>query len=442
MRWNTSAGCTSRSRKRAICFESRPNDETSTQGVSLFVFGIRSIDDIVMRQRDANVSGPPDERRYYLTDANYNVAMIVTDAGYGVERVFYTAYGEPEVFPFADVDGDYDVQDPSDKNAMIAIKDGQAPYNILADLNLDGAVTQADVNAFSAYSGALGGQGVLTASNGSATTGNDVGYAGYIWNDERSQWHVRYREHDPKLGRWLQRDPLPYFDGVNTFEYGLGNAAGAKDPLGLSSFLHPEAPIEVAICSIGLDVPTGIMIRKLCEMGFSVAMIAAALMITEECVDCAGRLAPLTDPSPDQTQPGDPGPTTNPVPRTPRFRPKTRPTPEPDPGPWFRRPLPRIDPIPPLWRGPETCDPQPRPIPDHFQPDLPAHPDGPSDGPRSRRCRCSKRFTDGEEPPSHCPGRVYYTVPNGTSIGKCQEAAKLTAPPECRKFYAHCSFIP
>ncbi len=28
--------------------------------------------------------------------------MIVTDAGYGVERVFYTANGEPEVFSFGD----------------------------------------------------------------------------------------------------------------------------------------------------------------------------------------------------------------------------------------------------------------------------------------------------------------------------------------------------
>ncbi len=78
------------------------NGESSTQGVSPFVFGIRSIDDIVMRQRDANGTGPAEERRYFLTDANYNVSMIVTDAGYGVERIFYTAYGEPEVFPFGD----------------------------------------------------------------------------------------------------------------------------------------------------------------------------------------------------------------------------------------------------------------------------------------------------------------------------------------------------
>ena len=119
--------------------ESRPNDGSSTQGVSLFVFGIRYIDDIIMRQRDANASGPPEESRYFLTDANYNVSMIVTDAGYGVERVFYTAYGEPEVFPCGDSDGDYDV-DQADEDFITDINDSLAPYNILVDLNLDGFV--------------------------------------------------------------------------------------------------------------------------------------------------------------------------------------------------------------------------------------------------------------------------------------------------------------
>jgi len=212
--------------------ESRPNGESSTQGVSLFVFGIRYIDDIVMRQRDANATGPAEERRYYLTDANYNVSMIVTDAGYGVERVFYTAYGEPEVFPFGDADGDYDV-DTADETLITSIKNSTDPYNILADLNLDGAVTQADLNVLGNYTGALGGRGVLTASNGSATTGNDIGYAGYTWNDERAQWHVRHREYDPKLGRWLTPDPFTYVSGYNWFEYVATRPLLMRDPSGL-----------------------------------------------------------------------------------------------------------------------------------------------------------------------------------------------------------------
>ncbi len=220
--------------------ESRPGGESSTQGVSLFVFGIRYIDDIVMRQRDANASGPPEERRYFLTDANYNVSMIVTDAGYGVERIFYTAYGEPEVFPFGDADGDYLV-DGTDQTLITAIKNGSQPYNILADLNLDGAVTQTDLNAFSNYSGALGGRGVLTASNGSATTGNDIGYAGYTWNDERSQWHVRHREYDPKLGRWLQRDLVSSQLQTNLYAYGPASPIAGWDPAG-ADWIPPSLP--------------------------------------------------------------------------------------------------------------------------------------------------------------------------------------------------------
>jgi len=78
---------------------------------------------IIFRVRDANASGPPEERRYYLTDANYHVVMRTDDSppvGRGVERMFYSAYGQPECFPFGDVDGDY-VVDAADATALAAI---------------------------------------------------------------------------------------------------------------------------------------------------------------------------------------------------------------------------------------------------------------------------------------------------------------------------------
>lgn len=92
------------------------------------------------------------------------------------------------------------------------------------------------MNAFTAYAGYSGGRNVLTASNGSATTGNDIGYAGYTWNDERSQWHVRNREYDPYLGRFLQRDPVGHSSGSNFYEYAAGSAATLTDAAGLSPF--------------------------------------------------------------------------------------------------------------------------------------------------------------------------------------------------------------
>lgn len=135
--------------------ESRPSGESSANYASTFYYGVRYADDIAMRERDTTDNGTLNERRYYLTDANYNVLMIVTDAARGVERIFYNAYGEPEVFPFGDADGDYDV-DANDPSAA------SGSYKILADLNLDGVVNQTDLNLFSNYQGYLGGRGSAT----------------------------------------------------------------------------------------------------------------------------------------------------------------------------------------------------------------------------------------------------------------------------------------
>jgi RHS repeat-associated protein len=43
-----------------------------------------------------------------------------------------------------------------------------------------------------------------------------------------------YRAYSPQLGRWLQRDPLGYVDGMNLYEYVAGGPVTAIDPLGLS----------------------------------------------------------------------------------------------------------------------------------------------------------------------------------------------------------------
>src|SRR5690606_2465735 len=67
--------------------------------------------------------------------------------------------------------------------------------------------------------------------------GNSVGYAGYIFNAEvpggGGLYTVRYRHYDPGLGRWLERDPLGYVDGLSLFEYVMGNSVNAFDPFGL-----------------------------------------------------------------------------------------------------------------------------------------------------------------------------------------------------------------
>jgi hypothetical protein len=43
---------------------------------------------------------------------------------------------------------------------------------------------------------------------------------------------TRYRNYHPTLGRWVQRDPIPYVDGANLYQYACGNPVTASDPQG------------------------------------------------------------------------------------------------------------------------------------------------------------------------------------------------------------------
>ena len=36
---------------------------------------------------------------------------------------------------------------------------------------------------------------------------NQIGYDGYVFNQETAQYLVRHRSYDTTLGRWLERDP-------------------------------------------------------------------------------------------------------------------------------------------------------------------------------------------------------------------------------------------
>lgn len=64
----------------------------------------------------------------------------------------------------------------------------------------------------------------------------NVGYAGYFQMPEIAAYSVRYRVYDPVLGRWFQRDPAGYVDGMSLYEYVAGGATRYRDPLGLSAW--------------------------------------------------------------------------------------------------------------------------------------------------------------------------------------------------------------
>jgi RHS repeat-associated protein len=59
-----------------------------------------------------------------------------------------------------------------------------------------------------------------------------------MWTGQRYDattrlYHFLFRTYSPRLGRWLQRDPAGYVDGVCLYEYARGTPSLTTDPLGL-----------------------------------------------------------------------------------------------------------------------------------------------------------------------------------------------------------------
>jgi RHS repeat-associated protein len=62
---------------------------------------------------------------------------------------------------------------------------------------------------------------------------NPIGFTGQRFDDSVGLNHFYFRTYDPELGRFLQRDPSGYTDGVNLYEYVAGNPLSDIDPMGL-----------------------------------------------------------------------------------------------------------------------------------------------------------------------------------------------------------------
>ncbi len=150
-----------------------------------WVWGIAYIDEVVLRDENKDGDGDcvdgTDQRLYTCQDANFNVTALVDTAGTVVERVLYDAYGKHALW-----------------NAAWSATQSSTLYN------------------------------------------NEVLYAGYRVNQESGLYQVRNRDYHATLGRWVQRDPIGYQDGMNLYEYSSSAPVSRRDPSGLQAGSDPK----------------------------------------------------------------------------------------------------------------------------------------------------------------------------------------------------------
>lgn len=147
--------------------------DPSSNPEAFYVYG-NYIDEILTMDRNG-------QTYYYHQNTLWSVAAITDATANVVERVTYDAYGHP------------------------TIKD------------------------------ALGN--VLTNSWGTAHSaiGNPWLFTGRQYNEEAGLYYYRARYYDPDKGRFLQRDPLGYMDGMNMYLFVSSNPISRLDPLGLQT---------------------------------------------------------------------------------------------------------------------------------------------------------------------------------------------------------------
>ena len=206
-----------------------PDFEEFTQ----HVWGLRYIDDIVATRRDLDPAedNGHEVKMFHATDAQFSSVAVLLDNGSLLERVAYSPYGVARHQWPADASGDGAVN--SADLSIVLSSYGSitgSTYRSEADFNRDGDVDAADLAAVLSYAAALP-EGTLSSPG----IANRTGYCGYRFAPETEMYLARNRWNSPPLGRWIERDPLGYVDGMGLYEYVRGRAASASDPWGLQT---------------------------------------------------------------------------------------------------------------------------------------------------------------------------------------------------------------
>jgi RHS repeat-associated protein len=83
--------------------------------------------------------------------------------------------------------------------------------------------------------------GLISDPNG---PDSPVGYCGYLLNAETGLYTVRFRHYDPVWGRWVERDPAEFANGMHLLAYVENSPSSRSDSTGKDWRVNPvPAPI-------------------------------------------------------------------------------------------------------------------------------------------------------------------------------------------------------
>lgn len=125
----------------------------------------------------------------------------------------------------------------------VAMVSGGAVFYYLRDWRANIAVlVDSDGNPVESYQYSLFGRMTILNAEGNPVQQSGFGtiwtFAGRQWDAETGLMHNRNRTYSAELGRFLQRDPAGYVDGMNLYAYAGNNPLLFSDPYGLYRWSH------------------------------------------------------------------------------------------------------------------------------------------------------------------------------------------------------------